>query len=498
MVLLTPSIINPSASKLLSYFPFSSHNKTHASRSASSKISDPNNPKYITIIIQKDGTPTAKCTNPRPPSISRRRCSPLSVHTLIKSPPKRRLMISSFIPKFNVKSRKNKQNTPISTLTADKLLVQKKRRLSDLPIELILQLLFFLDCPSLLKLSSTCKKIHKLCHQNNDYLWQTLFYADFFIPTPANTVACYYDLYRNHIELERRWRTGEVSTKYLTGHEDSVYCLVWVSPQCIVSGSRDKSIKVWDLSDEPSLRLTRMNHDGSVLCLRVSEDKRYLVSGSSDTTCLIWSLHDYEPIKRLHGHTGGVLDVCMFGNYVVSSSRDATIRVWDIEGNEQRRLIGHSGPVNALGSHGNQLVSASGDTTLKLWNVETGHCLRTFIGHTRGLACVRFDGEYIYSGGQDNKLKVWDVNTGRCISTLTGHSDLIRTIDSFENKTVSGSYDKTLKVWDTKSSKCLLSFQSGHSSWIFNCLLSRTKIVSAGQDKRIMILDFGYSLITAD
>lgn len=85
---------------------------------------------------------------------------------------------------------------------------------------------------------------------------------------------------------------------------------------------------------------------------------------------------------------------------------------------------------------------------------------------------------------------------------------------------MSGSYDRTLRVWDAKENKCLLSFQSGHSSWIFNCLLSRTKIIryksvlcmcvclyviynplynnSAGQDKRIMVLDFGYGLITMD
>ncbi|GAA5806365.1 hypothetical protein HPULCUR_011898 [Helicostylum pulchrum] len=381
--------------------------------------------------------------------------------------------------------------------------VIKKRQILFLPSELIIKILLCLDCKTLLKLAQTCKQLYKLCHKQHDYLWQTLFQSE-YNPNHSKLLPNipYYDLYKNHHELAKRWKQGKVNTRYLTGHNDSVYCLVWVGKNMIVSGSRDRSIKLWDLGQQTkqsSLVLTKTNHEGSVLCLRVSSDMSFLVSGSSDTTCLIWSLPDLLPQKRLAGHSGGVLDVCVIGDTIISSSRDATIRVWDrFTGNEIRRLVGHAGPVNALGSHEGRVVSASGDSTLKLWDIETGNCLKTFAGHTRGLACVRFDGQFIYSGGQDNKLKVWDVDSGKCISTLAGHSDLIRTIDSFEDKAVSGSYDRTLRVWDAKENKCLLSFQSGHSSWIFNCLLSRTKIISAGQDKRIMVLDFGYGLITMD
>ncbi|KAI9266319.1 WD40-repeat-containing domain protein [Helicostylum pulchrum] len=516
MTLLTPSLISPATSKLFAYLPFSNQNKMH-SQSNSSK--SPDLPTYITIVMQKDGTPTTKYLNPPSSRLTlstrRRRSSFSSSHSLCSPPKQRRLMISSFIPRF---PRRNSQtsmgsdnsntniiNTKknISFVTADSLQLIKKRQILFLPSELIIKILLCLDCKTLLKLAQTCKQLYKLCHKQHDYLWQTLFQSE-YNPNHSKLLPNipYYDLYKNHHELAKRWKQGKVNTRYLTGHNDSVYCLVWVGKNMIVSGSRDRSIKLWDLGQQTkqsSLVLTKTNHEGSVLCLRVSSDMSFLVSGSSDTTCLIWSLPDLLPQKRLAGHSGGVLDVCVIGDTIISSSRDATIRVWDrFTGNEIRRLVGHAGPVNALGSHEGRVVSASGDSTLKLWDIETGNCLKTFAGHTRGLACVRFDGQFIYSGGQDNKLKVWDVDSGKCISTLAGHSDLIRTIDSFEDKAVSGSYDRTLRVWDAKENKCLLSFQSGHSSWIFNCLLSRTKIISAGQDKRIMVLDFGYGLITMD
>lgn len=342
------------------------------------------------------------------------------------------------------------------------LAVKQKRHLLHLPSELTIQILLSLDRKTILQLSTTCKQFYRMCHKQHHYLWQTLFQSDYFykqnkqqqprkLSIPHHIPA--YDLYKNHFELAKRWKYGQVNTKYLTGHEDSVYCLVWVGNNRIVSGSRDRSIKLWDLQQqENACLLTKVAHEGSVLCLRVSADNSFLVSGSSDTTCLIWSLSDLLPAKRLVGHSGGVLDVCIMGDYIVSSSRDATIRVWDrLTGQEKRQLVGHAGPVNALGSNpqcqDGRVVSASGDTTLKIWDIETGNCLRTFVGHTRGLACVRFDGQLIYSGGQDNKLKVWDVDTGKCVSTLAGHSDLIRTIDSFEvSKTIFFAEDLEAKL----------------------------------------------------
>ncbi|KAI7907528.1 WD40-repeat-containing domain protein [Cokeromyces recurvatus] len=449
--------------------------------------------------MRKDGTPTTKCLNPthnsyqiqqRNDSSHRRRRSSFSSsstqHPSSASPPKqRRLMFTSFVNRFHHKSITRKQS---------KNMKKEKRSLHCLPTELAIKIIMFLDYYSILHLGQTCKQFYQFCYRDHHLLWQFLFHQDYttivnksFVSSIFLKELSYFQLYKNHHQLSLRWRHGQVHTRYLIGHEDSVYCLVWLDSNRIISGSRDRSIKVWDLSiqerpremknkkgggeEKSCLVLTKTEHEGSVLCLRVSSDMTFMVSGSSDATCLIWSLPNFEPQTRLEGHLGGVLDIAIIKDkYIVSSSRDATIRIWDKEqqGIELRRLTGHAGPVNALGSHEGFVVSASGDTTLKLWDVETGACLRTFVGHTRGLACVKFDGQFIYSGGQDNKLKIWDVRSGQCVSTLEGHSDLIRTIDSFEvNKMVYSIY---------------------LNRWTFN----------AGQDKRIMVLDFGYDLITID
>lgn len=112
MALLTPSLIAPATSKLLSYLPFSNHNKTHVQQQNPSK--SPDLPTYITIVMRKDGTPTTRCLNPPPANRStrpiRRRRSSLSFSSLASPPKQRRLMISSLIPRFPRKDSSSSLN----------------------------------------------------------------------------------------------------------------------------------------------------------------------------------------------------------------------------------------------------------------------------------------------------------------------------------------------------------------------------------------------------
>lgn len=78
--------------------------------------------------------------------------------------------------------------------------------------------------------------------------------------------------------------------------------------------------------------------------------------------------------------------------------------------------------------------------------------------------------------------------------TCEGHTDLVRALHFDDDRIVSGSYDQSVRVWDIRTGACLLNFQSGHSSWVFDVMLSATKIVSVSQDKTILIMDFAHDI----
>jgi F-box and WD-40 domain protein 1/11 len=276
----------------------------------------------------------------------------------------------------------------------------------------------------------------------------------------------------------------------------SVYCVEFDHDK-IITGSRDKQIKVWSLATGKVLATLR-GHEGSVLCLAFESRSGFMVSGSSDRRVLVWDLNalraeGMRPRAVLEGHAGGVLDLRIDAQWIVSCSKDATVRVWSRATLEHMyTLKGHHGPVNAVGLDAGLIVSASGDGTMILWDVARGvrkaH-VRTFAGHERGLACVDFHGDVVVSGSNDMTIKIWCASTGECVQTLTGHTALVRALsfDERMERLVSTSYDKTVIVWEIKPrsveegggarAKRLRQFSGHHESHVFDVNFDATRII---------------------
>jgi F-box and WD-40 domain protein 1/11 len=239
-------------------------------------------------------------------------------------------------------------------------------------------------------------------------------------------------------------------------------------------------------------------HDASILCLQY--DENILVTGSSDASCIMYDINNgYQPIRRLRHHTAAVLDLAFDKRHIVTCSKDFSICVWDREtGVMLKQLFGHAGPVNSVQLRGNMIVSSSGDFRVKLWNVDSGKNIREFCGHTKGLACSQFsdDCKYIASAGNDKIIRIWNANTGECLQEIAAHTSLVRSlhIDSVSGRLISGSYDQDIKVFDIETGRLLLSFPKWHSSWVLGAKSDYRRIISTGQDPKILIMDFGMTV----
>lgn len=238
-----------------------------------------------------------------------------------------------------------------------------------------------------------------------------------------------------------------------------------------------------------------IHHNASILCLQY--DSEILVTGSSDSTAIIHDIKaGYKPIRRLAHHQAAILDLAFDSRYIVTCSKDVTICVWSRETGELiKQLRGHTGPVNAVQMRGNTIVSCSGDFKVKLWNIDTGKCIREFIGHTKGLACSQFsdDAKYIASAGNDKVIRIWDANTGECLQTINAHDNLVRSLHicSISGRLISGSYDQDIKVFDMATGRLLLDFPKWHASWVLGAKSDYRRIISTGQDPKILVMDFG-------
>lgn len=307
-------------------------------------------------------------------------------------------------------------------------------------------------------------------------------------------------------------RIFEPTKKFLRGHADSVYCIRQDdgvgtgTAGKLVSGSRDRTIRVWDVETGVCKHILK-GHTASVLSLQY--DEQILVSVSSDGVVFVWDFASILATTKSDGdgqgeedegkeveidpesdalvhhskdrllcvlrdHTSAVLDVVFDENWIVTGSKDATVRVWrrcDLplspaspssfssssnppSSTPPSNLIAwrkftHSGPVNAVDLQHNQVVSASGEGSMYLWDLETGEKLHRFTGHTKGLACIVFKGNTLVSGSNDQTIRVWDTKTGKCTHVLGEHHLLVRTVafDAVRRIVVSGGYDRLIKVW---------------------------------------------------
>ena len=253
----------------------------------------------------------------------------------------------------------------------------------------------------------------------------------------------------------------------LEGHQSGVYAVVvFPDGKRVVSGSRDGTLKIWDLETRAELA-TLTGHTEKVTAVAVLPDGCRLVSASEDKTLKVWDVAMGMELATLTRHTFGVTAVAVHpdGRRLVSVSFDGTLKVCEVEtGVVLATLTVHTSWVTAVAVHpdGRRLVSASGDQTLKVWDWETGAELATLTGHTREVTAVAVlpDGRRLVSASYDQTLKVWEMETGAELATLTGHISLVTGVAVLPDghRLVSASWDKTLKIWDVETQQVLLTY----------------------------------------
>ncbi|KAL1888499.1 hypothetical protein Cpir12675_006157 [Ceratocystis pirilliformis] len=281
--------------------------------------------------------------------------------------------------------------------------------------------------------------------------------------------------------LEKNWSHGRFLNFQFPhpkhpeeSHRECVYSLQF-SKYHMVSGSRDRTIRIWDMRTRRLVRPPLIGHAGSVLCLQYdsSPEEDVIISGSSDSDVIVWRFSTGEMIQKLTAaHRESVLNLRFNKNVLVTCSKDMTIKVFNRHplkygdagygpgdpellskvpitvkryGYENGpadympikppyetvcTLTGHTAPVNSVQIYDKEVVSASGDRLIKIWNWEKGQCVRTVQGHTKGIACVQYDGRRVVSGSSDNEIKIFDSRTGAVVARLSSHRHLVRTVQA--------------------------------------------------------------------
>ena len=160
----------------------------------------------------------------------------------------------------------------------------------------------------------------------------------------------------------------------LTGHNGGISALAFAPDGRLVTGSGDKTTRVWDLKDPAAPPVVLRGHEGPITALAFAPDGR-LVTGSGDKTARVWDLKDpAAPPVVLCGHEGPITALAFAPDgRLVTGSGDKTARVWDLKdpAAHPRVLHGHEGSISALAiAPDGRLVTGSGDGTARVWDLK--------------------------------------------------------------------------------------------------------------------------------
>ncbi len=111
------------------------------------------------------------------------------------------------------------------------------------------------------------------------------------------------------------------------------------------------------------------------------------------------------------GHTDWVLCVTVTGRYIISGSRDNTVRIWEFAtGRALSILEEHKNYVYsvAVNSNGKYLFSGSMDKTIKVWDLKDFSVSQTLYGHINTVCCILpGHGNTIFTSSWDKFIKIW-------------------------------------------------------------------------------------------
>ncbi|KAI8997591.1 WD40-repeat-containing domain protein [Pilobolus umbonatus] len=397
----------------------------------------------------------------------------------------------------------NSQLTYLNELIAPRLKIDF---LKELPIEISLHILTFIDDPKTLARAATVSTLWNsllkdeaawkaLCMKHQYRRRNSSICGGELLEPPAQRLNfSYREYFKRKFNVATAWAQGGKVKVVDDGFGDGLVTSLQYDDRYIVIASDNHRIEVFYTSSGEKVR-TLEGHEGGVWALQFKggekhDPDRILVTGGCDRDVRVWNLESGELLHVLRGHHSTVRCLKMKDKKIaVTGSRDTTMRVWDIQrGTLLHVLLGHQASVRCMEIHGNTLVSGSYDSTARVWDLRTGRCLHVLSGHDTQIYAIAFDGHKVVTGSLDSNIRVWSAETGQCLTILQGHTSLVGQLQLSGSTLVSGGSDGCLRVWDLQHYECIHQI-SAHDNSVTCLQFDDRRILSAGNDGRVRLWD---------
>ncbi|XP_017279951.1 WD repeat, SAM and U-box domain-containing protein 1 [Kryptolebias marmoratus] len=303
----------------------------------------------------------------------------------------------------------------------------------------------------------------------------------------------------------------------LRHHTDEVSCCAF-SPSLLVTGSGDKSLRVYNTADFTELPFSPLTgHGYGVRSCCFSSCGGFLLSCSADGSALVWSPETGELLEALQHPGRSPLRVCALApdsSLLVGGACDGTLALWDFPSKTLRSCtaVSEASVVACCFSPcGQMFVTGCSLGDLKLWDADVSLLHAHKDAHDLGVTCCSFAPQFevescgvefrLASCGQDSQLKVWIVSQHdgavwvmKLLHTLTAQSaPVLSCVFSADGELlVSGSMDKSVTIYDANQGTLLHTLKQ-HDRYVTAVAVSPTfgLIATGSMDRSVNVWRIG-------
>lgn len=228
----------------------------------------------------------------------------------------------------------------------------------------------------------------------------------------------------------------------------------------IATGSYDRNVCLTELATGTTL-LTLRGHKKAVRCVKIANN--LIISGSNDNTIRVWNGRTGACVKEFVGHKAPVTAIQLLEDgYLMSSSQDCTVKLWDMDRGDCFDTFRLSGPIECFQVVDDiAVVAAKGghfNSTLFALDHHTGQRVRTY-ENPHWIKSLLFDGQRLITGHYfPYVVKSWDMSTGLCHYELSGHSGAVACMqfqDATGKSLVTCAKEDSIHLWSTDTRSCL-------------------------------------------
>lgn len=190
----------------------------------------------------------------------------------------------------------------------------------------------------------------------------------------------------------------------------SIYSMAISEDGKILAAGDGQTIKIFDTFNQSIVKEYKDGHTNTILCIDISNDKTYLVSGGKDSMIVVRNLDSGDIVREFNPSLGIITDIKIApdGSFFVAGGTNKTVHVYDFQTCKLTDVFNnHQAEITALAiSNDNKYIATAGADHQIFLHFDEFKSHTRISGHRNWVRAIKFttDITKLISCGDDGQV----------------------------------------------------------------------------------------------